>query len=236
LSQDIDICFADRRQHPVHLPDQLEDGSFDRSIDFTDYQRMSTVTKAPTYRHKPIPEYAFDQNKMRRLLVQFMEERAFSKKQRDAGLPGTDAVRLQRAQEKLLTKRPQMIAVLDRLCREYVVLKTSASEPESWTADRKERLEALAIEIEGVDTTLRQQEENFPAIVVGVIYRSYCLSEDSVTVAKALNMKPPAVRQLLSRLGQTWRRMNAEESTESGRLRKTPLNRLLKAREHSAKD
>jgi hypothetical protein len=198
-------------------------------IDFADYSRMAVHTRgAATYRQKPTPEYALDHNKMRALLVRFLEARAFSRKQIAAGLPGSDATRLQRAQEKLAADRPRLITLADKLCKEYVDGKNYGAP--------KERLQQLEVEIEGIDTQLRMQAENFPAVVLGVIYRSYCLGDNSVAVAAALGMKPPAVRQLLARLARTWKQMQTEQAapTVAGRLRRTPLNRLVAARTKSA--
>jgi hypothetical protein len=232
------VCFV-KPQQPVHMPEQFEDGTFGRAIDFSDYQRMSTSIKAaPTYRRKPVPEYAFDHNKMRRLLVRYMESRAFTRKEIAAGLSGSDATRLHRAQEKLASTRPELIATINRLCGRYIAMKNGTFEEEEWFAAvpaearetfRKEQLGKLAVEIEGIDTQLLMLQENFPAIVLGVIYRSYCVGENSVAVGEALRMKPPLVRQMLHRLSKVWNRMQAEAelSSEPGRLRKTPLKHLL---------
>jgi len=199
-------------------------------LSFSDYERMSVQTRnAAVYRQKPTPEYALDHNKMRRLLVRFMEARAFSKKQIAAGLTGSDATRLQRAQEKLAADRPRLIALADKLCKEYTEAKSYGA--------HKEWLKHAAGEIENVDTQLRMQEENFPAVVLGVIYRSYCCGDNSVEVGNALSMKPPFVRQLLARLKKTWNQIQAEDAapTAAGRLRKTPLKRLVAERAESAK-
>jgi hypothetical protein len=181
------VCFV-KPQQPVHMPEQFEDGTFGRAIDFSDYQRMSTSIKAaPTYRRKPVPEYAFDHNKMRRLLVRYMESRAFTRKEIAAGLSGSDATRLHRAQEKLASTRPELIATINRLCGRYIAMKNGTFEEEEWFAAvpaearetfRKEQLGKLAVEIEGIDTQLLMLQENFPAIVLGVIYRSYCVGEN----------------------------------------------------------
>jgi hypothetical protein len=135
---------------------------------------------------------------MRQLLVRFMERRAFGRKVwvKRAPMPGTDVERLQRAQNKLLLDVPRLDALATKLCGEYVEGKR--------TGAAQERLLRLEVEIEGIDTQCRLAK-SMPEIIVGVIYRSYCLGEPSVTVAHALGLKPPAVRQLLSRLAQTWR-------------------------------
>jgi hypothetical protein len=66
-------------------------------------------------------------------------------------------------------------------------------------------LRKLEIQIEALDTQL-VTVNRMVEIVAGVVYY-YSLGCNSVQVARALAIKPPAVRQLLWRLHRTWARI-----------------------------
>jgi hypothetical protein len=222
--------FHGRDQHPV-TAEMGSDGEMvsPYGISFDDYSRMQTTTKASTYRYKPVPVYATDPDAMRRLLVRFMEMRAFglSRACKRGPLPGTDAYRLRRAHMKLLDDVPRLDALANDLCRRFVEGKQNGADP-AW-------LKKMEIEIEGVDSLMIVAKDT-PNIVVGVIWRSYCLNEDSVTVGERLGLKPPSVRALLSRLAKTWARMQIENAGPgaAGRLPKLSPERLEQRRKSSA--
>jgi hypothetical protein len=200
------------------------------NLSFDDIGRCQIKVRKPAPRQKPIPEYALDNNNMRAVLVRFMERRAFGNTvEGRRPMPGSDAQRLRRATAKMLGDRPRLISLIGKLSAEYVEGKNNGASPE--------RLRELESEIENTDSQLRLMQNNFPAIVLSVMYRSYRLCEDSVTVAQALNLKPPAVRQLLHRLAQTWKLMQTESAppTVCGRLPKTPLKRLERTRKSAAR-
>jgi len=175
-------------------------------IAFDDYRTMGSFTKSPTYRHKTTPIYATDQNAMRKLVVRFMERRAKLPGAYLGPLPGTELERMNRAKAAILADVPRLDAQATELCRRYVDGRKNGADAE-W-------LKMMEVAIQGVDTNLRMARE-VPAIIVGVIYRSYCLAEDSVAVGAALGILPPAVRQMLSRLASTWRRIAVEEATRA---------------------
>jgi hypothetical protein len=81
----------------------------------------------------------------------------------------------------------------------YCILNSNASTAKTF------RQQVLEQEIESLDTNLRLVDENAPATVLGVIYRSY--NFDSPAVGMALGLKPPHVRQLCWRLARTWERL-----------------------------
>ena len=169
---------------------------------------------------------------LRRVLVRFIEERAFSKKERlavrkKAGLKE----RLDSARHRIMSKRPNAMLVLDRLCAEYVEIKNKGLQPgitdKEWNEgkpqpffdfaegearyqDEKKRLKQLESEISGIDTYLRISENGGADIVAAVIYLYYRTGYDSVGVGEELGIKPPHVRQTIYRLHQTAKRLESE--------------------------
>lgn len=168
-------------------------------ISFDDYSRMQThVRKLSASRRLDTPEWAVNQDKLRELLVVFLEDRALSGKKR---FSGTLADRLAKAQGKLIADCENLKGLLDKLCREYVaVKKKNALDP---------RVKKLQIEIEGLDTRIRfEGKDGGASLVLGVVYYYYRCGLDSVAVAKQLGCKPPQVRQILWRLARTWDKMH----------------------------
>lgn len=173
-------------------------------LGWDDYRSMQCFTKAPTYRHKPTPIYATDPTSMRKLIVRFMERRSQLPGVLKGPLPGTEAERIARAKAAILADVPRLDALTTDLCRRYVKGRNNGESAE-W-------LSRIETEIRIHDTRLRMAREA-PAIFVGVLYRSHCLSENSVDVGNALGIMPCAVRQLLSRFSMTWERMKVEDAT-----------------------
>lgn len=196
-------------------------------ISFDDFSRMQCLTKKPTQRRKPIPPYATDPDAMRRLLVRFMEVRAFGNR-KYGPMSGSDAYRLRRAHMKLMADVPRLDALATSLCHRYVEGKRNGADA-AW-------LKRMESEIEGIDTQIIIARYT-PRIVVGVIWRSYCLHEHSVAVAEKLGLKPPACRQLLNRLRKVWERLQAEDAPPSsvGRLPKSSPEQLEQSRNDSAR-
>jgi hypothetical protein len=208
-------------------------GWLSNGIDFTDFSRMQTTTrKIAGERRLPTPAWALSNPMLRRVLVRFLEERAFSKKERlavrkKAGLKE----RLDNARKRIVSKRPNAMLVLDRLCTEYVEIKNKGLKPgitdKEWNEskpqpffdfaegearyqDEKKRIKQLESEIEGIDTYLRISENGGADIVAAVIYLYYRTGYDSVGVGEELGIKPPHVRQTIYRLHQTAKRLEAE--------------------------
>jgi hypothetical protein len=199
-------------------------------LSFNDFAYMQIGNKRTVvHRRKPIPVYATDHDAMRRLVVRHLELRAFTGELvvKKGPMPGTDAYRLRRAHIKLMDDVPRLDALATNLCCRYVEGKANGMSAAE--------LRQLEIEIEAIDTQLRMSK-NAPEIIVGVLYRSYCCHEDSVTVAERFGLKPPAIRQLLWRLAKTWNRMQEENAPQRacGRLPKTTLARLEQCRKKSS--
>lgn len=178
-------------------------------ISFADYSSMSTQQRKQSgERRLPTPDWAVDDNKLRAVLVRYLEYRADFKRQQ----PGTEAERLQRAQERINAKRPGKIEILDRLSCEYVALKNAGGDPA--------RLRTLEIQIENIDTQL-VNSEHIAAKILRLVFLYYRVGLDSVGVAMELGTwKPPSVRQTLWRLDRVWERMQNPYCRILGRQKK----------------
>lgn len=208
-------------------------GWLSNGISFDDYTRMQTITrKTAGERRLPTPMWAMNNAMLRRVLVRFMEERAFSKKERatfqkDLGL----RERLLQATSRIILKRPAAVATLDRLCEEYVSIKQRGLNPDmtdkEWNeskaqpymafaegearyVDEQKRIKQLESEIEGIDTYLRISENGGADIVAATVYLYYRAGLDSVGVGSELGLKAPHVRQTLFRLHQTAKRLDID--------------------------
>lgn len=235
-------AFAGKRSHPVSATITAT-GWLSNGVSFDDYSRMSTQTRRTSgERRLPTPLWAMNNPMLRRVLIHFMEERAFSKKERtnSAFLKRVDdsgdkiklglKERLERAKAKIATKRPAAIVVLNRLCGEYVEIKTKGLKPgmtdaewnesknqpfmnfaegEARYQDEQKRLRQLEIEIEGIDTYLRISENGGADIIAAIVYLYYRTGLDSVGVGSELGLKPPHIRQTLWRLHQTAKKLEA---------------------------
>lgn len=225
--------FAGKGAHPVSAR-MTVDGWLTPGVSYDDYSRMSTQRRKTTgERRLPTPVWAVNNPLLRRVLVTFMEERAgFRKGPRRGGLKE----RLEHAKAKIISKRPKMIDVLDKLCREYVEIKNkglnpditdaewNASKPQPYMAfaegearyiDEKERRRQLEIEIEGIDTYLRYTANGGADVVAAIVYLYYRTGLDSVGVGEELGLKPPHVRQTLWRLHRTAKAMEASQLLET---------------------
>ena len=206
-------------------------GWISNGIDFSSYSRMQTLKrKTAGERRLPTPLWAMNNAMLRRVLVRFLEERAFSKKER-ATLGGGLRQRLNRAKERIIAKRPAVIATLDKLCEEYVQIKQRGLKPgmsdKEWNeskvqpympfaegearyVDEQKRLKKLESEISGIDTYLRISENGGADIVAATVYLYYRTGLDSVGVGIELGLKAPHCRQTLFRLHQCAKRIEAE--------------------------
>lgn len=229
--------FADRKQNPVsaHI---TSDGWVSTGISFEDYNRCQVrVKKTAGERRLPTPEWAMNNYKLRRVIVTFMEERAFSKKEREK-IKGSLKNRLEKAKTKILSRRPKMLDVMKKLCLEYVEIKTKGLNPEisdrDWNLSKKQpymefaegearyvdemkRRRQLEIEIEGIDTYLRYTEHGGADVVAAIVYFYYRVGLDSVGVGAELGLKPPHIRQTLWRLHRAAERaLEPSQGSESG--------------------
>ena len=217
-----------------HLPVSAKltaTGWISNGIDFNSYTRMQTHTrKTAGERRLPTPMWAMNNPMLRRVIVRFIEERAFSKKERST-FGGGLKQRLERAKARIIAKRPAAIAVLDKMCEEYVDIKQRGLKPgmtdKEWNEskpqpfmpfaegearfqDEQKRIKQLESEIEGIDTYLRISNNGGADIVAATVYLYYRTGLDSVGVGSELGLKAPHVRQTLFRLHKTAARLEEE--------------------------
>jgi hypothetical protein len=164
-------------------------------ISFEDYERMSTHSHKPSgERRLPTPEWAANDALLREVLIVFMERRAGIPQ--DPQLPLLE--RLERAKRSIAVQRCRKSEALDKLCRGYVELKRQGASPD--------RMRALEIQIENLDTYLRTTRNAGGAdVVAAIVYLYYRAMLDSVGVGGALQIKPVHVRAILYRLNEIWR-------------------------------
>lgn len=178
-------------------------------IAFSDYSRMSTYShKLERARRLETPEWALNENKLRALMINYIEDRAYQAAY--ANREGTEKERLARAVQKLSERNKLLTKTLGPLCKEYVTLKNATPHSD----EDLRRLRKLEIAIEGTDSTIRTNAE-ITTRVAGVIYYYYRLGYSSVDTAAPLGMKPPAVRVMLGRLHDTWANMVGEKQVRS---------------------
>ena len=151
--------------------------------------------KLAGHRKQPAPDFAFNDARLRELLVVFWETRAGI---HVSHWPNGDArQRLAIAQEKLATTAPVLLAALRRLCVEYV-----------GCSDLK-RKATLAKQISNLDTRLRLVQRG-PAVAAAVAIYFWRDGLTSVECASLLKLRPQHVRQLLRRLVVTYKKFCPE--------------------------
>jgi hypothetical protein len=162
-------------------------------LSFDDYSRMSTHShKQRAERKLAAPFWARNDEALRNLLVRFMETRALFKYPR----PGTLTERLRRAVSWRRKGRRILEKTLRNLTKEYV-----ACPRRKWARKRR-----LAVEIQNVDSTLCLIARNEPALIARVVYLYFRAEMNSVGVAAETGIKPPAVRVILWKLDQLWKK------------------------------
>jgi hypothetical protein len=166
-------------------------------VAFEDYSRMQVTVHAQSGdRRLPTPEWALNDAKLRALVTRYYEKRA----QFVGPQPGTELERLARAQKRLLDRKPEMLATVDKLCEEYVYLKRDGRDP------NRQRL--LEIEIQNYDTTIGLIDRG-PGVLIALVRFYYSVGLDSVGTSQALSgiPSPMSVRQTLWRLHRVWELM-----------------------------
>jgi hypothetical protein len=161
-----------------------------KGIAYEDYARMHTQqVKLHASRRNSTPGWAFDDAKLREIILRCLEVRAGLRRPQ----PGTHAQRLARAQEVLASfMRQELTTRIDELCAKYVAAKR---------AGNFARERALSQKIEETDTQLRLIYQA-PQVLAGVVYYYWRCGLDSVAVGHQLGIKPPHVRGLLWRIGR----------------------------------
>jgi hypothetical protein len=168
-------------------------------LDFCDYARMNTQQRKQSgERRLPTPEWANDWSKLRSLVVRAWELRAGFNYPR----PGTEKERLAVAQAHLMKDRPAKIALLERLCSEFV----GTMDP-----SRRHRLEICIKALDGQIVI----SDRGPGVLAAMVHQYYGFCADSVGTANELGgISPQSVRQHLYRLHRVWDRMPREEVRE----------------------
>jgi hypothetical protein len=173
---------------PVHLTVADEEGDgYVRGLAFDDFSRMNVQTSAvrTLVRRCPTPAWALTESSTRRVILAFMEKRAFSKKKR-AALTGTDRERFVNVMAALKSRRDNHIKVLDGLCNQFVICQDDAR--------RKE----LTTQIQNLDRVLRMLGN--PFLYYELVTAYHREHEDSVAVAERCGLSPWGVRALLRRM------------------------------------
>jgi len=157
------------------------------NIAFDDYSRMTTqLHKLNVGRRYHAPAWALNDDDIRAVITRYMESRADFR----YAQAGTDKERLERAQQKLKQKRPELVARLDRLCAQFVAAKNDGLSI---------RADELAQKVEETDTQLVVLEDIHKR-VAGIIYFYWRCGYNSVETGAELGLKPPHVRGILGRL------------------------------------
>jgi len=178
-------AFGGRGNYAVHA--EYDGREFQSNgVAFEDYSRMHTEQRKLSV-NRTAPEWSFNSDKLRAVIVRAMECRAGFRKPQ----PGTDAERLARAQKRIDHSRRLLTGILDRLCAEFVAAKKAANIA---------RTEYLAQKIEEQDTRLRVIPTAAYQLYAGCAYHCWRCGLDSVAAAQKLDLKPPHVRQTLWRM------------------------------------
>jgi hypothetical protein len=157
-------------------------------ISYDDYARMCVqFHKLNRSRRLAAPAWAYNDDHLCAVLVRSMEERANVWRHVQEG---TNTERLTRAQQQLERLRPQLTARVDRLCKRFVAEKNSGLGDDA---------RSTGIQVEALDTQIRLLPD-MPKILAGVVYYYWRVGYNSVETGQQLGMKPPHVRQTLSRL------------------------------------
>jgi hypothetical protein len=176
------------QRHAVHVEFMAGGEVKSNGIAFGDYERMTTqqLRKLNASRRYRAPAWVLNDDQIRAVITRYMEGRADFR----YATKGTDTERLERAQQRLKEKRPELVARIDRLCSLLVAAKRDGL---------LARAAELGQKVEETDTQLVVLEDIHKR-VAGVIYFYWRCGYTSVETGKELGLKPPHVRGLLNRL------------------------------------
>jgi hypothetical protein len=197
-------------QHPIGA--RYDGHGFDsHGIGFEEFNKMHSKTlHHGHYRRMPDPEWAFDNAKLRQLILVYLERRANTKAR-----SGTDLERLAAIDAKLRSYEPGLSERLTRLCHELVELKKNPHE-------NRARIRRVEVMCQNLDTEIRfnRRAAQFTVAVVHLYYR---VRLDSVQTASEVKLGPCHIRLLLHNLNKCWDRMTGKISDKkSGRREKAP--------------
>ena len=137
-------------------------------------------------RKTPTPEWALSDEKLRQVVIAYLEVRFYIWPQ-----PGA-------TYDDRIAAIRKASALRATTYREHV--RTMLAAYRTIEADRQQK---FATEIQNLDTQV-VLADRLVEVVLHAVYLSYRLNYNSVQVAEATGLKPPAVRALLWRLRKTW--------------------------------
>jgi hypothetical protein len=194
-------------------------------LSFDDAARCQTThPKAFKGRRFKVPCWAVNDADLQAVIVRYLENRVFSRKARLKMCSSREPLRarLQRAEEALRARIAGLEVVCSKLCADYVSLRQTG------TPARLATLESL---IEGTDTQIIFSR-NPARIIAAVVYGYYRQGLHSVSVAAAVGLKPPAIRQILFKVWQAARQLGFPEPERAPRMNDSEYNRRFSCREN----
>jgi len=147
-------------------------------------------------RMRPDPEFAFDDAKMRALLVTFWENKcggSYALRKRE----GSERERLARAQAMLERQIPGLIERIDRLCAQYIQCNDA------------QQKQVISADIMHLDTQV-QMIRRGPGYVLRLALAYWRRKLNATEIARELHCRPVYVRQTTHRLVMTWERMHRD--------------------------
>jgi hypothetical protein len=176
------------------------------NFSFDDYDRAQTLSrKLFASRRFATPTWATNDLMLRRVITEYLVQRAHGHKRWCAALPTdaeNDIAKIRWAESLLSARVPSLERTVGSLCEEYVELRRSGIDPA-----RLRRLEALIGNLDSQIIFNRQPART----VASVVYTYFRLGMNSVGVAESVGLRPPAVRQLLRRIWLAAERCGYEE-------------------------
>jgi hypothetical protein len=170
-------------------------------ISFDDYARIQTQTMtAAPMRRFATPAWAVNDMMLRKVLTEYLVQRAHAHKSLPKGADDIDKIRW--AERLLAAKLPSLEQQVTALCDEYVELRRNGADPV-----RLKKLESL---IGNIDSSIIFNRA--PArTALATVYFYYRVGMSSTHVGQQVGLNPPAVRQLLKRIWAAAERCGYEE-------------------------
>jgi hypothetical protein len=197
LSHDHDF----NAKHFAVAAHSIADGEYESTgLSFNDYSRMQTEThKLFAGRRKAVPVWAVNDSDLQRVLVEYLESRAYYKARSQSG---TLRERIAQAEKRIAARALKTSRSLDALCARYIELQRSGG-------DARE-LAKLECAIKGLDTVLIISRSPAP-IAAAIIYKYFRLGYKSTQIASDLGLHSPGVRQMLLRIHKAARALGYPE-------------------------
>jgi hypothetical protein len=181
---------------PVHLPNEHEDGTFDRGLSFDDFSRCQTESHTRGTKHLAVPAWTMNPKSFGIVVLEFLARRVLSPLTRNA-FRGTDRELMYVILAATKNKRAGLEVIVKRLCREF----TEHRECTSPLCVKRRKV--LASEIKNTDRQLRLLSR--PDVIVNAAHLYYRNGFSSPEVAHELGglVSPWGVRALICRMNNT---------------------------------